>query len=375
MMPMPFVHRSCSRLIALLTGIFFSITAAAQVPVILRVTAAEQSDTNGCNFVRELSRISYNAVMSGKARLWNSSAKDFQVYPQSLASIEKSTGVSFKDQEVVFLYEYWTNTGDELKSTTTGFLFSGKSARGEDVEFGYIEYQDLQSVFIQERVLSNVNGNHNTSLENLLLSKKFNFQFLQFAGRVINNVNDSRKIRDEYIGAKRFNPGAFTQNEVPQKSVIWTLDYSVDQAMKKSAEGNKLLLAVQDYLKENEEVFFNLGGDKVPAAHTKAKWKVTRIEVEELWKKINNEVLFDPLTLTIYVNDSALSTIPYRDLLKMEIKIEEIQFMDFLRLKSFNFVIRKINQEDILRSESYLYSKALLESDWNKVSWWVNNAK
>ncbi len=375
MISLPTVHMSCLRLIALVSCIIFAIKAGAQVPVILRVTAAEQSDTNGCNFVRELSRISYDAVMSGKSRLWNSSSKDFQVHPQSLASIEKSSGVSFKEQEVIFLYEYWTNTGNEVKSTTTGFLFSGKSQRGEDVEFGYIEYQDLQSVFIQERVLSNVNGNHNTSLENLLLSKKFNFQFLQFAGKVIDNVNDSRKIRDEYIGGKRFNPGAFTQNEVPQKLVVWTLDYSVDQAMKKSAEGNKLLLAVQDCLKENEEVFFNLGGDKIPAAHTKAKWKVTRIEVEELWKKINNEVLFDPLTLTIYVNDSALSTIPYRDLLKMEVKIEEIQFMDFLRLKSFNFVIRKINQEEILRSESYLYSKALLESDWNKVSWWVNNAK
>lgn len=358
-----------------LSILFFTKAVDAQIPVILRVTSAEQSDTNGYNFVKELTRISHDAIMSGKTRLWNSAAKDFQLLPQSLSSIEKSSGVSFKDQEVIFIYEYWTNAGSELKSTTTGFLFSGKSARGEDVEFGYIEYQDLQSVFVQERVRSNVNGNFNTSMENLLLSKKFNYQFLQFAGKVIDNVSDSRKIREEYIGSRRFNPGAFAQNEVPQKMVVWTLDYSPDQSMKKSAEGNRLLIALQDYLRENEEVFYNLGGDKIPAAHTKAKWRVTRIEVEELWKKINEEVLFDPLMLTLYVNDSALTTIPYRDLIKMDVKVEEIQLMDFLRLKSFNFVIRKINQDEILRSESYLYAKALTEAEWNKVSWWVNNAK
>ena len=358
-----------------LSILFFTKAVDAQIPVILRVTSAEQSDTNGYNFVKELTRISHDAIMSGKTRLWNSAAKDFQLLPQSLSSIEKSSGVSFKDQEVIFIYEYWTNAGSELKSTTTGFLFSGKSARGEDVEFGYIEYQDLQSVFVQERVRSNVNGNFNTSMENLLLSKKFNYQFLQFAGKVIDNVSDSRKIREEYIGSRRFNPGAFAQNEVPQKMVVWTLDYSPDQSMKKSAEGNRLLIALQDYLRENEEVFYNLGGDKIPAAHTKAKWRVTRIEVEELWKKINEEVLFDPLMLTLYVNDSALTIIPYRDLIKMDVKVEEIQLMDFLRLKSFNFVIRKINQDEILRSESYLYAKALMEAEWNKVSWWVNNAK
>ncbi|MBL7923933.1 MAG: hypothetical protein JNL88_07025 [Bacteroidia bacterium] len=354
---------------ALLMGIV--IQTSGQIPVILRVTAAEQSDTTGCNFVKELARISWLAISSGKAKLWNAPSKDFQITPQSLRDIDASAGTSFTDQEVVFIYEYWTNINRELKSTTTGFLFSNKSKRGEDVEYGYVEFRDLQEFFLRERVETNSNGNFNTNLASVLHSKSFNYQFLQFAGKVIDNVSDSRKIRDEYIGQLRFNVSAFSLNEVPQKMVTWTLDPSPDVTKEKSVNGNKLISALGDYLRANEEVFLNLGGDKIPGVQLKGRWKITRIEVSELWKKISGETLYDPLTLKMYINDSALAEIPYRDLLKMDVKIMDIALTDFLRVKEFNYVIRRVNQQDIPRSEAYLYQKALYEAEWNKLTIWV----
>lgn len=345
----------------------------AQIPVILRVTAAEQADSTGCNFVRELCRITYDAILTGNVKLWNSSNKEFNIIAQSLKEIDAGAGTSFLNQEVIFIYEMWSNSNKELKSATSGFLFSNRNTKGEDVEYGYVEYSDLEEFLMRERVNTNANGNFNANLASFLNAKNYNYQFLQFAGKVINNLNDSKKIRDEYIDNLRFNISAFSMNQVPQKLVVWTLDKSTEAASEKVNNGNDLLAAIGEYLKNNQEVFYNLGGDKVSNHTQKVKWKVTKIEVNELWKKVGEELLYDPLGLIIYINDAPLTEIPYKDILKLDVKINEQLLIDFIRAKNFNFVIRKINQQEITRSQAYLYQKALVQSPWNKVSYFVEN--
>ena len=345
----------------------------AQIPVILRVTAAEQADSIGCNFVQELCRITYDAILSGNVKLWNSSNKEFHIIAQSLKEIDASANTSFLNQEVIFIYEMWSNSNKELKSTTSGFLFSNRNTKGEDVEYGYVEYTDLQEFLMRERVVTNANGNFNSNLASFLNSKNYNYQFLQFAGKVINNITDSKKIRDEYIGNQRFNISAFSLNEVPQKLVVWTLDKSTEAPSEKVNHGNELLTAINEYLKNNQEVFFNLGADKLPNFTQKTKWKVTKIEVNELWKRVGGDILYDPLGLIIYINDTPLSEIPYKDLLKLEIKVNNLLLINYIRLKDFNYVIRKINQQEITRSQSYLYQKALIQSPWNKLTYFVEN--
>jgi hypothetical protein len=349
------------------------VNAHAQIPVILRVTAAEQADSIGCNIVRELCRITYNAILSGKVKLWNSPTKEFNIIAQSLKEIDANSNTQFVNQEVIFIYELWSNTNKDLKSTTSGFLFSNRNSRGEEVEYGFVEYNDLQEFLLRERVQTNANGNFNANLAGFLNAKNYNFQFLQFAGKVINNVTDSKIIRDEFMGKMRFNMNSFSMNEVPQKLVVWTLERSTEANSDKVKTGNELLNAIGDYLKNNEEVFFNLGGDKVFNYTQKAKLKVNKIEVNELWKRIGDEILYDPLGLVIYINDSPLTEIPYKDLMKLEVMINEKLLIENIRGKNFNYIVRKINQQEISRSQSYLYQKALLQSPWNKVSYFVEN--
>lgn len=369
-----YIYRRMKRWIAIV--LFFVLSVAkvqAQIPVILRVTAAEQADSIGCNFVQELCRITYDAILSGNVKLWNSSNKEFHIIAQSLKEIDASANTSFLNQEVIFIYEMWSNSNKELKSTTSGFLFSNRNSKGEDVEYGYVEYTDLQEFLMRERVVTNANGNFNSNLASFLNSKNYNYQFLQFAGKVINNITDSKKIRDEYIGNQRFNISAFSLNEVPQKLVVWTLDKSTEAPSEKVNHGNELLTAINEYLKNNQEVFFNLGADKLPNFTQKTKWKVTKIEVNELWKRVGGDILYDPLGLIIYINDTPLSEIPYKDLLKLEIKVNNLLLINYIRLKDFNYVIRKINQQEITRSQSYLYQKALIQSPWNKLTYFVEN--
>jgi len=352
--------------------LFFSANVWSQIPVILRVSAADQSDTLGCNFVRELTRITYDAIVTGKAKVWSSPAKEIQITSESLQEIERTSGTLFTEQEVVYIYEYWTNLNKELKSTTTGFLFSNKTKLGEDIEYGYVEMADLQEYFMRERVIANANANFNANLAGFLYSKSFNYHFLQFAGKVIDNVNDSKKIRDEYIGLLRFNQNAFSRNEVPQKMVKWSLESGTDLSKEKTANGNAFLQAIEKFLRANEEVFFNLGGDQIQNHVQKGKWKVNRVEVHELWKKINGEIMFDPTEITIYINDKPLTPVAYKDMFKMDVKVNDLHWLDVMRVKNFNYVIRAINQQDITRSDAFSYQKALWEAEWNKLTVYVN---
>ena len=93
--------------------------------------------------------------------------------------------------------------------------------------------------------------------------------------------------------------------------------------------------------------------------------------MHELWKKIDNKVLFDPISVIVFINDSAMTEIQYRDLLKMDIKIGEKTWVDILREKPFQYYITQINSQKILRREGFQYQKGLLTYDWNKITEFV----
>lgn len=343
----------------------------AQIPVILRATSNEQSDSTGCNFVKEVCRITYEAIIAGKAKLWDSQSKDIQIFPSGLVDIEKSSNTSFIDQEVIFIYEYWTNSNRDLKSTTTGLLFSNKTKTGEEVAYGYVDFNDLQESFMRARLQTNANGNYNTTLAYYIYNKNYNYKILQFAGKVIDNVSSSQLIKDNFIGTNRFNISAFSTNEIPQKMVTWILDSNNDLVASKTEAGIELIHVIDSFFRSNEEIFLNLGGDRIITQSKAKSWNISKIEVHELWKKIDNKVLFDPISVIVFINDSAMTEIQYRDLLKMDIKIGEKTWVDILREKPFQYYITQINSQKILRREGFQYQKGLLTYDWNKITEFV----
>jgi hypothetical protein len=348
-----------------------ALKVEAQVPVILRATSSEQHDTIGCNFIKELCRISYVAILEGKAKLWDSPAKEIQLFAPSLLEIERSSQTKFEDQEIVFIYEMWNSVGKDLKSTTTGFLFSNVNSVGEEVAYGYVEYSDLQEACLRSRIMMNANGNYNSTLAAYIYSKNFNYKILQFAGKVIDNATDSRLIKEDFIGNRKFNTSSFATNEVAQKMVGWNLDFGAALTGAKADSSRLFIASLTTYLMENEELLYNLGGDKIMNPVLKGKWKITRVEFRELWKKINSEVLCDPSSMVVFINDIPLTEIPYRDMIKMEFKVGALPWLEFIKSKSYALNITSINNQEIQRSESFIYLKALNTYDWNKVTEFV----
>ncbi len=349
-----------------------TVNSFAQTPVLLRVVSSEQSDTLGCNFVKELTRIIYNEITANHVKLWDSPAKEIQITGATLLEIERSTETKFIDQEVIFVYEYWTHSGKILKSVTQGFSFSQKNKAGEDVSYGYIDYKDVQDAFLGVRVNSNANGTFSASISNYINTKEYAYDILQFNGEVVSGVKESQKIKTDFIGTNQFNPSYFTAIEIPQKLVTYSINFANSIESKKLLGGKQLANAIQNYLIENTEVFYNLGGDQVISHLQQKKWSITNLIVKEIWKKSNNEISYAPVSILIYVNDSALSEIPYRDMVKMDIQLNGVSWIELLKEKNFQLMITRINAQDIARTEAYLYLKAFQNAEWNKLTEYVS---
>ncbi len=344
-------------------GMFDSI---AQTPVLLRVVRSEQSDTLGCNFVEELTRIVYNEILSSRTKLWDSPAKEIQITGSTLQEIEKSSGTRFTDQEIIFIYEYWSASAKTLSSVTQGFSFNTKNKAGEDVSYGYVDYKDVQDAFLSARVNTNANGNFNASILNYINTKEYVYNILQFGGEVVKGVSESQHIKENFIGGNKFNPTYFTSVETPQKMVTYEIDFQNSIDNKKMVASKQFINAIQNYLAENKEVLYNLGGDQI-ITHLEKKWNITKVMVKEIWKKTDNVISYAPVSVIIFVNDSALSEIPFRDMIKMEIQIDGKSWIELLKAKNFQMNITQINAQKIARREAYLYLKALQNAEWNKL--------
>jgi hypothetical protein len=343
----------------------------AQVPVILRVLSTEQIDTLGCNVVRELARIAYSEIINGDVKLWNTASKEIRILPQSLLAIEQSSDTRFLDQDRVFVYEYWTRSSIGVVSNTTGFLFSNRNKFGEDVEYGYVECSELKSALMSERLNINVNGDVRLSLWTILQQKQFHYNLVQFAGKVIDNSADSRQVMNAFAGQLAFNPETDPKSVIVCKDVEWTLQSIRNPEGAKSKAGNALLKAVEQWLRDQEDLFVSIGGYDVLNRQSRASWSLNRIDVSERWSKSPAGMFSEVVSVQFYINDLALNPLNRDGLHETGIRISEDAFESVLSRHEFAYIIRKINGIEIPRTDSFLYQKALEQADWNKISDYV----
>lgn len=341
-------------------------TSAQEVPVLLMLKSSEQVDTSGCNFVQQVASLVYDEIMANRIKIWDSQRKDIQLTSSTIRSIEKSSGVSFKDQETVFFYEIWNNTRKEITTRTIGISFVQKSNTSEEVSFGYVDYSDLNELFMKTRVNTNASGLYSATFTTYMLSKYFAYNIVQFGGKPIRSSGESEDIRKAFLGDLRFNE-TLLGFYPPDKFVSYIIDDLTQGTDDKIANSKLLIKKVHEYLLQNQEVFFNMGGDRIVSHIQKNRFKVTRIEVNEIWRKVEGNITYDPRSVVIYVNDSALNELNSRTLSGFEVTINDQTLVEFLKNKQFNLIINKINSQNIPRKDSYLYHRALLVAEWNKV--------
>jgi hypothetical protein len=347
-----------------------SVFAGDIVPVLLRVAKADQYDTLGCNFVEEVSRLVYQEIIAGNVKLWDSPAKEIQITGTTLIQLEKSSETLFTDQEVFFIYEKWQKTKTGINSNTIGFTFLNKNIRAEDVSYGFVDFNDLKEIFSKNRMNTNADGIYSSNFSTYLYKNLFSYNVVQFEGKPITTGGESQSIKADFIGNLEFNP-LVNLPAVPDKNILYLIENIKNSDDPKALNSRELIKQVENYLAVNEEVFYNIGGDKIANYIGKNKIKVSKIEVNEIWKKSTDGIYYLPKTIKIFVNDSSLNTISFNEFNDFHLEVNSKSILQLFSDKDFSFIITKINSQDILRKESFLYYKALMTYDWKKLTEFV----
>ncbi len=348
------------------------LTFAEETPVLLMLRRSEQVDTSGCNFVEQVTALVYREIIENRVKLWDSQQKEIQITGSTLKEIEKNSKVSFLNQETIFMYETWDNTKREVLTKTLGFSFVNRSSTEDEVSFGYVDFKDLNELFMKNRINTNANGVYSSTYTTYLLSKNFAYNIVQFGGKQVKSLGESEEIKKNFLGRTHFNTSLLGYYP-PDKLVSYLIDTFSEGTDQKSVNSRNLIKALEEYFLANQEVFFNMGGDRIISHIQRNKIKVTRIEVNEMWRKVNGEIQFEPKSMIVYVNDSSLNEMSSRAIGDMEISINETNLTNFLKEKSFNMIITKINSQSIRRQDSYLYFKGLMSAEWNRVIDYVVN--
>ncbi len=359
-------------LLLVITGFVLPVFAADNIPVLLMLRKSEQTDSTGCNFVEQLTGLVYKEITENRVKLWDSPQKEIQITGSTLKEIEKNSGVLFSELETVFIYETWENTRKEISSQTLGFSFVHRSSTEEEVAFGYVDYNDMKEIFLKSRINTNASGIYSSTYTTYILSKNYVYNIVQFAGKSVKTTGESEDIKKTFVKNIPFNQSLIGYYP-PDKFVTYIIDTFSEATDTKTKNSKALIKAIEDFFTNNQEVFFNMGGDMIASHLQKNKLKVTRVEVNEIWHKVDGEVTSEPKSMTIFVNDSALNEWSTHAMADLEIIVNEKSIPEFLKSKDFSFIITKINSQVIKRKDSYLYYKGLISADWNRVIEYVVN--
>lgn len=355
------------KFLSLLVFLVLSQFCFSQKSVILRVKADEQEDTLGVNVVNEITKVAYAAIREGKVQLWDSPKKEVAISFNSLKQIEKSSGLNFIDQKIIFIYEIWNNEKKKLTSETQGFLFSSKLDNGEAVVFGYVDYDGLKNIIATSTPVINANGDCYLNLNNYLSKKKYNYQLLQFGDKVINNITDSKLIKESFIRGNKFNVNAYSKDTVESKYVEWTLSSSEKLKGAKAQSSRDFTNALTNYFHQNLEVLYNLSGKNAEEILQNGTWKISSVSFAEIWKKKDDVISSVPLWMSVNIDSTIIDSIYMDNLVNWDFTINDQNWLDYIQQKNFLYLIVKLNSDIIPPEKSIKYQKGLFTHKWNNL--------
>jgi len=211
------------------------------------------------------------------------------------------------------------------------------------------------------------------SLALFLYKKLFYYNIIQFGGKTVSTGAESNEIKASFIGGNEFN-APIKLPEMQERLITYIIDDKKTSDDPKTLNSISILKHIETYLGFNEEVFFNAGGEKVMNfIGQNRKIRVTRVQVQELWRKRNDEITTETRSIVIYVSDTALNPVSFGDFILWGIFYNDQSMYEVFREKNFTYFITQINAQVIPRKDSYLYYKALINYNWRKLTEYVKN--
>ena len=153
------------------------------------------------------------------------------------------------------------------------------------------------------------------------------------------------------------------------KDITYVMEPDMNDVME---IGHVFFTNIQDYLNNNKEVLFNIGGDKYFDYKTfRSELAVTRIEINEVWNKKENYVDYTVKNVVIYVNNKKLDPISLEVVLGWDMLYNFKTAEDVLKEKKFKFTLIKLNNTFVPEEDSPKFLKSLEKYSWTQVSRYV----
>jgi hypothetical protein len=354
--------------IILMYSIIFLMSAPCHAytnkKVILLATRDAQRDTIGYNFVNELSAAAFGWINEGRVTLWNSPEKKASLNAADLKGIEKNSGSSFTRPVNIFIYESWSSAARKFSFTVKGFSFTGTDAKGEDVLFGYIEYNSaLKDLLKSSTVHLNANGRYGTTLYSALMNMGFQFNLVYFDDGPLQDYKNSARIVQ-----KALKPGKKMVNAVPvpdSKLVEYGWDSTKMEQVKIS---DQLTKVISDFFNQNKQEFFNYGGDKYYSYLKDKPILFSGFHVIQSWTRDKKGIItYTTLSIVPYTVGIPLQPVPVQKLDEWKLSYNSLPLSEYLTQKDFPYAIKRINETPVPWFFAEKYKNALFAGHWDNI--------
>lgn len=337
--------------------------AYRDMPVLTHLGKNDQKDTFGFNLVTSVPQLVYGLLQKKQVTLWDSPAKNINISFDALQSIEKNSNTQFTNSNDLFLYEIWSSNRKRTKFEIIGFSFINKNEKGEPVSYGFVDMEEMATVLNDSIIASNANGGTNTTFYTALYSRNYHFNVVQFGTNTFkDNLIKALQIKDKAFNKKKKIVG---KTALPaQKLVVYEIV--------KSARSEYFYKAINNFLNDNPEFFFNNGGTRIfNHLNHDFNFSVSNIEVTEVWEKTGSKTQSNSLHVVLYFNAFALPPIPIQRFTDYRLKVDFQDLKTILATKGFDYLLKKINTQDIPPAQSGKYIRALENYFWTQITEYV----
>ena len=328
---------------------------------ILQLSLESQPDTLGYNYVSDFATDAYVWIANGQVVLWDSPEKKLAINITDLKDLEAKSNALFTRFSNVFIYETWTSDKKKFNFKVKGFSFTGFNFKGEEVLFGFIEFNPaLEELFRKTPLHINANGINGNTMYSALMNMGFRFTLIYFDKAPLVDYKNSEKIVKDAL-----NPAKINLVCVPVKATK-LVEYGWDSTdIQQAALLKDLLRELYIFFNQNKQEFFNYGGDKYYSYLRDAPILISDLHEVETWTLDKDGKLFiSPKSIIVYTSGIRLQPIPIEKLDEWKLTYKGISYAQFLSSKDYSYQVKKINETNIPSSAAETYKNALFAGNW-----------
>lgn len=349
-----------------------NLAFADDLPVLSFANKSSQNDSVKGNLLNILPELLYGKLMEGKLVLWDSPKKQIKISAESLKNIETSSRTKFSESVNLFFYENWNIKKKEVEIKLIGLSFANRNDKGEDVSYGFVAYEDISDLLKKTLMPSGADGFYQITIDQKIKYKDYVYTVLQYGSQMMKKADSKKLIESTFKDRKLVTTSPVLKQE---KMIEYSIEYTSRLEGEEVKNSKLFFRAVEDYLRSNEEVYYNMGGQKMSSYLTRTNFKVDRIEISEIWNKDREKVAYYPKKIRISVNGDFLEPINIAELMNWNMQLGFKTAEDFISEKKFYYVLFKINDQEIKLYDALKYQKALEEADWRNIISFVKHSE